>query len=420
MAKIAQNFIISQKLYVWFIWFISCFFFLFQFLIRVSPSTIISEIIQKFSITAADFGYFSAAYYAGYGLTHIPIAIMLDRYRIDIIIASSVTLVSLGLVPLIYSENWIIVIVSRFIVGAASSAAILSAFKITNLFFPKNLVSRLLGFIVCMGLLGAVLGGRYISELNLIIGWQNVIKYLIMIGLISSALLFIIQIFQILPTVEAIKSTEPDLSVIFRNRKIILFGLLASLLVGTLEGFADVWAVPFLETVYGYSKDVAASLPIFIFIGTAIGALILPWLAEKYQVYFRIIVSSGLIMIIILISLLLIRPNWIITSILFLVLGICSSYKLLVLYINSKNTVLAHSTLAAAVTNMFFMSFGFIFHSLIGRAIHAGWNGELLNNTIIYSRYSYVLGISVIVIGLIIGTIGIIYTKSKIWPQDIT
>lgn len=33
-------------------------------------------------------------------------------------------------------------------------------------------------------------------------------------------------------------------------------------MVGPLEGFADVWAVSFLETVYGYERYMATSLPL--------------------------------------------------------------------------------------------------------------------------------------------------------------
>lgn len=395
--------------YAWFIWSVASFFYLFQYILRVSPSVMMPGIMQQFSITAADFGYFSAAYYLGYTLMHLPFGIMLDRYKISTIIAVAFAISVIGLVPLIYSDNWNYVIIGRFLVGAGSSGAILSIFKATSDFFPEHLFPRMLGSAVTIGLLGAIYGSTPVSKLSNEFGWQNIITIFIIVGLVISVLVYIFKSKQVRSVSKA--DVIGDLKIVFTNKRVIALALFSGFMVGPLEGFADVWAVPFLERVYGYSRDLATSLPTLIFIGMCIGSPLLPTIAEKYKISYPVVILCGIIMTLIFSILLWTRPDWIITTILFIVVGICCAYQILVIYINSRNVSPAHQSLVTALTNMIAMSFGSLFHISIGKIIHLCWEGQMIDKIAIYPTSSYIVSLSIIPIGLIIGVIGVCLLK---------
>jgi predicted MFS family arabinose efflux permease len=397
--------------YAWFIWGVASFFYLFQYILRVSPSVMMPGIMQQFSITAVDFGYFSAAYYLGYTLMHLPFGIMLDRYKISTIIAVAFAISVIGLVPLIYSDNWNYVIIGRFLVGAGSSGAILSIFKATSDFFPEHLFPRMLGSAVTIGLLGAIYGSTPVSKLSNEFGWQNIITIFIIVGLVISVLVYIFKSKQVRSVSKA--DVIGDLKIVFTNKRVIALALFSGFMVGPLEGFADVWAVPFLETVYGYSRDLATSLPTLIFIGMCIGSPLLPTIAEKYKISYQVVILCGIIMTLIFSILPWTRPDWIITTILFIVVGICCAYQILVIYMNSKNVSPAHQNLVTALTNMIIMFFGSLFHISIGKIMHLCWEEQMIDNVVIYPASSYTISLSVIPIGLIIGVIGVYFLKPR-------
>jgi predicted MFS family arabinose efflux permease len=397
--------------YAWFIWSVASFFYLFQYILRVSPSVMMPDIMQQFSITAADFGYFSAAYYLGYTLMHLPFGIMLDRYKISTIIAIAFATSVIGLIPLIYADNWNYVIIGRFLVGAGSSGAILSVFKATSSFFPERLFPRMLGSAVTIGLLGAIYGSTPVSKLSSEFGWQNIITVFIIIGFVIAGLVYLFKSKQTQPVLNA--NVINDLKIVFTNKRVIALALFSGFMVGPLEGFADVWAVPFLETVFEYSRDLATSLPTLIFIGMCIGSPLLPTIAEKYKIFYTLVIFCGIIMTSIFSILLWLKPEWIITAILFIVIGICCSYQILVIYMNSKNVSPNHQSLVTALTNMIIMSFGSLFHTTIGKIMHLLWEGKIINNIAIYPASSYIVSLSVIPVGLLIGLIGIFYLKPR-------
>ena len=65
------------------------------------------------------------------------------------------------------------------------------------------------------------------------------------------------------------------------------------LMVGSLEGFADVWGVPYLTKAYGLEKGEAAGLVSFIFVGMLFGGPLLAYFAKKAG-HYAIIAACGL------------------------------------------------------------------------------------------------------------------------------
>lgn len=398
----------KPRFLAWFLWGLVSFFYAFQYIIRVSPSVMISDILQKFCITASEFGDFSGAYYLGYAAAHIPLGMMFDRYPIKWVISGTMFLSVIGLIPLIYFDIWYFSVLGRFLIGIGSSGAILGVFQVIRLYFPENWFSRLLGFSVTIGLLGAVYGSAPVHHLSKAYGWQNVLSLILFVG---SALALCVAL--VVPkkshgseTATKKISVWQEFKLILSNKLVLLTALFAALMVGPLEGFADVWAVPFLATTYGIEQNMAASLPSLIFIGMCVGAPLLAALAEKYQAYEGVIRLSALFMAAAFgIILFMHPPVWLIST-LFFAIGILCSYQVLALTLNARQAPPEHSGFVTALTNMVIMSFGSIYHALMGRAIAWNWQGDKVNGIPVYSSQDYIFGISVIPLGLILAFIG--------------
>lgn len=390
------------------VWLLASIFYAYQYIIRVMPNIMMTDIMDQFHIDASIFGQVSGIYYIGYSLMHLPLGIMLDRYGPRKVMTICILLTVVGMAPMILCEHWISSIIGRLLIGIGSSAAIVGTFKIIRLTFEEKFFSRMLSFSVTIGLLGAIYGGGPVKLMYDIVGYKAIIEISMMFGLLLALLTyFLVPDISELPVEEMTIFSE--IKTVIINPKVIALSFFAGLMVGPLEGFADVWGSSFLKQVYGFDSNLASSMPSIIFIGMCFGAPVLSFIAEKTNHYMAVIIASGIIMMLSFISLIIGDLEHTVISILFVLIGICSSYQILALYKASTYTPSNMGGLTTAIVNMIIMIFGYAFHSIIGTVVNS-YGGQ-------FSKTAFIYGISVIPIALGLGAVGLfilnIYDRKK-------
>jgi predicted MFS family arabinose efflux permease len=371
------------------------------------------HIVEKFHVDATLLGQFSGVYYIGYAVVHLPLGILLDRVGPKIVMPISILLAITGMLPLIYADNWLFPVLGRALVGIGSSAAILGVFSMTRLCFEEKMFSRMLGFAVTIGLLGAIYGGQPVHYLLTQWGWETVFKMICGVGLGLAILTFFMT-----PSLPPKKGAEKksmfqDLKTVFKNPLLLGTCILGGLMVGPLEGFADVWASQFLRVVYGYDASTAASLPSLIFLGMCIGSPLLSYVGETRNQYDEIIILSGFLMGASFLAILFLPLTTFIISFLFVLIGILCAYQILVIYKASTYGPPRLTSLATAVANMIIMLFGYVFHTTIGRSMDFFWDGHTGAGAPLYSPQTFKWGLCVIPLGLFIAAIGFFMIKIK-------
>jgi predicted MFS family arabinose efflux permease len=385
------------RLAAWGLWIAASMFYAYQYILRVMPNIMMEDITQQFHIDSTIFGQFSGIYYLGYSLMHLPIGIMLDRFGPRKVMTGCILLTVIGLLPIIIAEHWVYPLIGRALIGIGSSAAILGAFKIIRMVFKEQHFTRMLSFSVTIGLLGAIYGGGPVSYLSSTLGYTIVVQIFAVFGLLLAILTYFI-----IPKME--KSTHSstitaDIKQVITNPYVVSLCLLAGLMVGPLEGFADVWGSAFIKRVYGFEPTVASYLPSMIFVGMCFGAPVLSFIAEKTGNYLGVIIGSGIIMMLVfsaLISQQMSSSNTIALG--FILVGVCCAYQILAIYKASTYVPEHVAGITTAVANMIIMSFGYGFHTIIGILINS-LGGPSMPSAFIY-------GLSVIPIALGLAVIG--------------
>lgn len=387
----------SNRIIAWTVWIVASIFYSYQYVLRVMPNIMLSEIMEQFNIDAATFGQFSGVYYIGYSLVHLPVGIMLDRYGPRKVMTSCILLSVTGLLPLIFSDHWIYPILGRFVLGIGSSAAILGVFKIIRMTFSEGHFSRMLSLSATIGLMGAIYGGGPVSYLKDILGYHPVVELLAAAGVVLA-----IVTYWVVPDIKS--SSEPptksDILAVLSNSKVLWACLSAGLLVGPMEGFVDVWGSAFLKQVYGYEEGVASTLPSLIFIGMCFGAPLLSLIAEKIGNNLLTITGTGVIMTLSFFSMLIWQLPPMTLSIVFVFVGVCCAYQILALTQISTYVPEKVAGVTTAIANMIIMIFGYVFHSTIGGLIDVA-GGTASSQALFY-------GISIVPLGLTIGTVGFV------------
>ena len=398
----------------WVLWIIVTIFYSFQYVIRVLPINIVEDMFLMFSINAEDLGIFNAAYYIGYSGIHIPMGIWYDRYGPQKVLSISALLSVIGLLPLIFCDHWYLVIIGRFIIGAASAGAALGLISVLNSYFPDTLFSRLISISVTIGLLGGTYGGKPVGTFIKSTGLQNFIYILFVIGVAISILLYLLS--------PKYKSKTQDVSVlngvrdVLLNYRVILVGICGGLMVGPLEGFADSWGIQFFINVYNFEWDIASSLPSTIFFGMCVGLIILPTIIEKFHIHIKSVIASGIIISLCFLLIIFIRVDVFYLRILLFIAGIFCSYQTFLIYINSFNAKEEYKNLTMSVTNMTIMAFGSIYHYAMAFILKVCWDGYKVNNIPKYTKEGYIYSASIIPLGLIIAVIFISFLRKTKRP----
>ncbi len=390
-----KNIASTTRTITWAIWVIVSIFYAYQYILRVLPSIMMNDILQQFNIDIAVFGQFSGIYYVGYALMHVPLGILLDRYGPKKIMPICMLITVIGLLPIIFAKHWLFAVIGRCLIGMGSSAAILSTFKIIRSTFSAENFTRMLSFSVTIGLVGAIYGGGPMNYMCSIFGYKSVTIILACIGIVLCIVAYMIT-----PQIQAHQSASVwlDIKEVFSCKKVMAICFLAGLMVGPLEGFADVWGKEFLQRIYGFEGTLAASLTSTIFVGMCFGAPVLSYVAAKTKNDTLTIFGAGVVMAASFILLLQGDINAQFISVMFAIVGICCAYQIIAIF---KATVYVRDGivgLTSAVANMIIMIFGYAFHSIIGFVINMLGGSS--------SFVGFIYGIGIIPLALFFGSLG--------------
>ena len=402
----------SKRSAIWLAWFMTALFYAYQYVLRVLPNIVMPEMMSRYGIESDTFGQFAGIYYIAYSAAHIPIGIWLDKKGPKYVVPICIMITVLGTVPLILSDSWTMVYWGRVLIGIGSSAAILGMFKVIHLGFPEGKFSRMLGVGAFIGLMGAIYGSQPVAKLLAVYGYEKVIEYIIYSGIIFGIISFLV-----MPKAKGVKASDElnfkkDFAQVWEQKNIFYIGIFAGLMVGPLEGFSDAWGASFLQVVYNADKETASFLTSVIFLGMAFGSSVIAYIGDKTRAYYSVVsVCAAGMAIIFIATLLKIFDAYNIMVFMFFMVGVLSGYQVLTVYLSTTFVKEGVVGLTTAIINMIVMSFGYVFHSVIGETLNFTWDGTVSNGVRTYSADSYIYGISVIPISLVLGGIGFLWLK---------
>jgi MFS family permease len=392
-------------------------FFAYQFILRLWPGLTMQPIMEQFSIDAGQFGLFAAAYYYGYAGFQIPIAIFLDRLGTRPIIAACALLCGLATLLFTVTDNWYMACLSRFLVGAGSAAGFLGVSQVVSEWFPKEHYTKIIGWSFTIGLLGAIYGGKPINLFIEHYDWESVSSMLALVAIIIG---FLTLLFLRSPKEKHARSTKDSPFKLQACKKLLssptiwLLAIANLLMVGALEGFADVWGIPYFMMAHSIPKSEAAQLVSFVYFGMLFGGPILAFLSQKYGNYIMISVC-GLGMAFAFVCLLLSSEyHFTGIAITLFIVGVLCCYQVLVFSTGSMLVSPHDLGVTIAFLNCINMLGGSFFHTFVGQIMDLFWQEESLYNGLkVYDLSTYKNALMLIPISAIVGVLLIVILQQK-------
>ncbi len=264
---------------------VATFFYLYEFLLRVSPNVMERELIYDFKMDGTAFGLFSSCYYWSYSVLQLPVGALTDKYGPRRLLTFAIILCALSTLALAFTHSFFVSCVTRFFIGAGSAFAFISCLKIINVWFSPHLFPILTGLTLAIGTLGAAAGGTPLSLALDVLTWRELMIYLGAIGIILGFLAW--KLIKDKNSDQNTHSAEPDNPPFWRCVKEVarqpqswLVGIYAFFVTAPSDAFGGAWGVKFLVDAHEMSRDVASVAVTMTFVGMAVGSPLVGWISE--------------------------------------------------------------------------------------------------------------------------------------------
>lgn len=407
---------------------IAWLFYLYEYILRVSPAVISNQIMTEFSVTATAVGAISGAYYWSYVPLQIPCGIIADRLGARKVIIFSCLLCILGSFVFSLSTSYTTAIFSRILMGAGSACAYICCSKVAAEWFHPHKFATLTAITMFMGTLGASLNTVFAIVVKAF-GWQQAFVIFALLGLLIVVAAWTLMKEKVsllsnnsAPTI--IKNTNSSLEqnsyfdglkIVVKNRDNWLVGLYGCVMYLPLCAFAELWGVPFLCKKYGITPEAAAQACVWVFLGMGIGCIAGAAISNTIKSRKKVL-SWSIIATFISFCIIFHIENLSFKVMQFVMAfaGFVSGGQILYFTVAKEQTPLQYSATAVSFINALVMCSGIIFQPLLGKILDLSWKGLKSSDGIrIYEITDFQNAFNVVLLALIIGWILILFVKES-------
>ncbi len=438
-------------------------FYLYEYILRVSPNVLQQFLMQDYAITATTVGVISSAYYWSYTPLQLPCGIIVDRLGARVVIMASTFLCVLGCFFFANSDSVTTSIFGRLLMGMGSACAYISCAKIGAEWFNADRFAIIAGIGMFMGTVGGLLSA-VTSILVEAFDWRGAMMILGIVGIGVFCLAWIIMAdspasvtsnkaglpatdddedennsavtcatvggatggsptescateespIPASPVTDAPKTRLLDgLKIAEENPQNWLIGVYGCMMYLPLCAFAELWGVPYLKLLYDVDSTMASLACGSVFIGVGIGSIVGAWLSNKIQSRTRIM-SIAAIGTFACFFVVFYVPSLSFTSmrVLLFVGGLFSGGQTLYFVAVKENMPNQFAATAIGFTNAFVMSSAILFQPLLGLILDYVWNGALdIDDVPVYTIDNYKVAFTAVMLAFVIGWIVLLFVK---------
>lgn len=388
-------------IYAFIIWGCAVLFYLFQSIIRVSPSVMMDDIMIAFQLDATGFATLSAVAPYCYSLLQIPVGIIIDVFYPRKVILICLLLCLIGIISFASSSYLYLAYLGRILIGTGSAAAFICVSKLNTTWFPDRFQATIFSMTIIAGMIGALNGGApLVMLMEAFGGWRQALFFLTFFGAVIWILNFFI--LKDAPRKEVFQHNWTDIWKVFCSSQAWIYALTGLGIYLSITVFADLWGTSFLLQRLNIDKTTASKLSSLIYIGFCFGSLSIGWLSDRFHSRKMLItIGSGSLFICMVFLVYSSSLNLLNAQVVLFLLGFFAGVEMLC-FIGAYATV--NPTLAATITgfiNAVVMMGGAMMQHLAGWFLDLSWSGTytdvgIKNYTI--SDYRFALSFTVFMV----------------------
>jgi sugar phosphate permease len=386
---------------------VATLFYLYEFTLRVAPSSMFTDLMRDYNLGAASLGWLGSIYFFSYAFLQLPVGAWTDRFGPRRLLTFAIILCAASTFLFSFTDSFFLVCVARFFIGAGSAFAFISCMKIITVWFKPHWFPILTGLTLTIGTMGGVIGQVSVSIALEWLPWRELMRFLGVVGVVLAILAWIF--------IKDKNENNPHpsydgirfmgcLKEVMRSKQNWWVALYGFMMTAPTDAFGGLWGIPFLVQAHDFPRDIAASACSMTFVGMAVGSPIIGWFSNKIKNR-RIPMFLGSLGSLLSILILVYWPTITHTMafVLFFLFGFMSSYVLAFVVIRDIMPPQLVGT-AVGFVNMASMIGSFLLMYIMGWLLEKVWNGELVGELPFYDHTAYKYGLLIMPICYIIST----------------
>ncbi|QDW39841.1 MFS transporter [Bradyrhizobium sp. KBS0727] len=223
-----------------------------SYLFRTINALISGRLSSDTGLGTADLGLLTSVYFLVFAAAQIPVGILLDRFGPRRVQSALLLIAAAGAGLFSISTGLLSLLIARAMIGLGVAAALTAGLKSIVLWFPRERVALLNGYMIMLGSLGAVTATAPAEHLLAWMGWQQLFEILAATtGATAVLIYFVVPERVIIPSTASIPVT---LNSVFGDRRFWRISPLSATCVGSAWSLQGLWASPWLTDVEGLDR----------------------------------------------------------------------------------------------------------------------------------------------------------------------
>ena len=384
-------------------WLVGSLFFFYAWILRVSPSVMVEELMRDFAVGGAIVGNLSALYFYGYAGMQIPVGLLLDRFGPRRLMTVAACVVAVACLMFAWSDGLVGASVARFLIGAGCAFSLVGAMAVAGQWFPRERFALLAGLAMMFGMAGGVFGQAPLRVAVDATDWRTTMAT---VGVIGFGLMLAAWVF-----VRDRRRGSGGVGAVFKglrrvaaNRETWLNAVAGLGSTGPLLAFAGLWGVPYLQAVHEIDRVTAGTVTSVTFIGWGVGAPLIGWLSDRIGKRRSPLIAGMVLSALSLVAILYLPgiPLWGVGALCFGI-GFGGSAQIVCFALVREHNPPQYSGTAIGMVNALVTGAGALFQPTIGWLLDLGWDGSLVDGARVYAVGAYNLAFGVLVAGCIVG-----------------
>jgi predicted MFS family arabinose efflux permease len=226
---------------------------------RYVNAVIAKDLVADFALVPADLGLLTSAYFLSFALFQVPLGVLLDRFGPRRCTAALFCIAAAGAFTFGMAEDLAMLSIGRALIGLGVSAGLMGSIKAFTLWFPRERLTSLSGWMIGIGSLGTLSATAPVEALLGPFGWRALFLGLGALSLVAAMLIFFVVPERTLPGHG--ESWREQFRMVGRIFRRVDFWRLAAPLVlsqATFQALQGLWFAPWLADVHGLGRGAAA------------------------------------------------------------------------------------------------------------------------------------------------------------------
>lgn len=384
-------------------------FYAYEFLLRVLPGALQTELMHAFGgISAGLFGQIVSLYYFAYSPMQLPVGVLMDRYGPRAVLSFSCLLCALGSALFSQTDSLWMVSVGRFLIGFGSAFAFVGILFLGHHWLPRRYFSLLAGLVTTFAMFTLMFGVVKLTVLSETWGLNNILFYLTVAGFLLSG--FIYLLVRDAPNNQVVLQKKPwkdflkEVRLVLTEKDVWLVGVIGALMYTALSVFGELWGKVYLQQAHHLTSMQAAQSISCVFLGWALGAPIVGYVSDRSGQRRMILLLASFIGALSIAWVLYAESlSWHTINALLFVYGVATSTEIIVFVMGKEMSKASLAGTVFAAVNMIVMLGGVILQPVVGYLLDWSAHGKIVRTSSIdlYSVLDYQIALSFLPLSLL-------------------